>query len=115
MYQFSYAEVIEDDLGHARRMERMALEHAIDLLRQAEAKGPKSREAVDALHFLRSLWTLFIDDLASPGNDLPDQLRASLISIGLWIIKEAEAIRLEKSANFAGIIDICTIIRDGLV
>jgi flagellar protein FlaF len=41
-------------------------------------------------------------------------LRAQLISIGLWITRELEAIRLGKSDNFAGIAQICAIIRDGL-
>jgi flagellar protein FlaF len=115
MYQFSYAEVIEDDPGHARRTERMALDHAIELLRLAKEKGPRSREAIDALHFVRSLWTIFIDDLAGSGNDLPEPARAGLISIGLWIVKEAEQIRLDRSHNFSGISDICAMIRDGLV
>jgi flagellar protein FlaF len=37
-----------------------------------------------------------------------------LISIGLWIMREAEQIRLEKSSNFRGIIEVSTAIRDGL-
>ena len=36
------------------------------------------------------------------------------VSIGLWIMREAEAIRLGRSNNFAGIIEITTLIRDGL-
>jgi flagellar protein FlaF len=45
---------------------------------------------------------------------LPQALRADLISIGLWIMREAEQIRLEKSANFKGIIEVSAAIRDGL-
>jgi flagellar protein FlaF len=63
---------------------------------------------------VRQLWTILIEDLAHPENDLPEALRADLISIGLWVTKEAEQIRQKKSANFAGVIDICSIIRDGL-
>ena len=40
--------------------------------------------------------------------------RADLISIGLWIMREAEQIRLEKSSNFKGIIEVSAAIRDGL-
>jgi flagellar protein FlaF len=45
---------------------------------------------------------------------LDEELRANLISIGIWIIKESERIRHRESENFQGIIDITTMIRDGL-
>jgi flagellar protein FlaF len=114
MYQFSYAEVLDDDPKDARSHERRALEQAVDMLNAAQAKGSKSREAVEAVFFVRRLWTIFLEDLANNGNDLPEALRAQLISIGLWITRELEAIRLGKSDNFAGIAQICAIIRDGL-
>ena len=64
--------------------------------------------------FVRRLWGYLIEDLAKPENDLPQSLRAELISIGLWIMREAEQIRLETSSNFKGIIEVSTAIRDGL-
>jgi flagellar biosynthesis activator protein FlaF len=77
MYQFSYAEVLDET--------------------------PKG-----------ALWGYLIEDLARPDNDLPQKLRADLISIGLWMMREAEQIRLEASSNFKGLIDVSTAIRDGL-
>ena len=55
-----------------------------------------------------------IKDLADPSNELGEALRANLISIGLWVIKEADQIMTEKSKNFSGIIDVTRTIRDGL-
>ncbi len=55
-----------------------------------------------------------MDDLAKPENELPSALRADLISIGLFILKETEQMRLEKSVNFQTIIDISTTIKNGL-
>jgi len=52
--------------------------------------------------------------LSSPDNDLPAALRADLISIGIWVMREAEQIRLEKSSNFKGIIEVSQAISDGL-
>ena len=63
---------------------------------------------------MRRLWGYLIEDLAKPDNDLPKNLRAELISIGLWIMREAEQIRLEASSNFKGLIEVSTAIRDGL-
>jgi flagellar protein FlaF len=115
MYQFSYAEVLDETPQGARQRERQAIERSIELLQAADAAGAQSREAVEALLFVRKLWGILIEDLAKPENDLPEQLRADLISIGLWIMREAEQIRLEKSTNFKGIIEVSQTIRDGLV
>ncbi len=114
MYQFSYADIQEDGVAEAREREREAINHSLNLLRLADAKGVESREAVEAVYFVNRLWVRFVEDLASPENQLNDELKANLISIGIWILKEADKIRLRQSTNFRGIIDISTIIRDGL-
>jgi flagellar protein FlaF len=114
MYQFSYAEVLDETPQGARQRERQAIDRSIELLRAADKAGPQSRETVEALLFVRKLWGILIEDLAKTENDLPQQLRADLISIGLWVMRESEQIRLEKSTNFKGIIEVSQTIRDGL-
>jgi flagellar protein FlaF len=114
MYQFSYAEVLDETPKGARERERLAIERSIELLEAAEKGGVRSREAIEAVLFARRLWGVLLEDLASPENDLPKELRADLISIGLWIMREAEQIRLERSANFRGIMQVSAAIRDGL-
>lgn len=114
MYQFSYAEVQKDDLAEAKDRERQLLTRSIELLTEAREKGARSREALDALFFLRRVWVRFIEDLGSSENELDAELRANLISVGIWIIKEGEKIRAGQSNNFDGIIEISSIIRDGL-
>ena len=114
MYQHSYAEILEDDQQEARRNEAMALNHAVDLLMRAEGLPSPSIPGVQALYFTRQLWMTFITELAAPENALPQELRGNLISIGIWILKEADAIHAGTSNNYAGIADICGIVRDGL-
>ena len=114
MYQFSYADVQEDGVAEAREREREAITHSINLLRLAMKKGRQTRECIDAIHFTSRLWVRFVEDLASPENALQDELKANLISIGIWIIKETEKIRHGESDNFQGVIDISTIIKEGL-
>jgi flagellar biosynthesis activator protein FlaF len=77
-------------------------------------RGPAIAGSRRGSSFASKLWNAFIQDLADPENDLPDVLRADLVSVGLWIIKEAALIRSGQSQNFRGVIDICTMIRDGL-
>jgi flagellar protein FlaF len=114
MYQHSYAEQLAENPYECRVRERMALEHAIQLLDTAKCEGPQSRAAVEALDFVSKLWNAFIHDLVEPENDLPGVLRADLISVGLWIIKEAALIRCGESGNFDALIEVCSMIRDGL-
>lgn len=114
MYRFSYAEVLEETPQTARERERMAMEHAINLLETAARKGSGSRESVEALHFCSRLWTLLMEDLGHPENQLPTKLRADIISIGVWIMREAEEIRQGRSRNYQGIIDVTRAIAEGL-
>jgi flagellar protein FlaF len=114
MYQFSYAEIVQDTSSEARLREREAFERAIALLHLARKAGPMSRETIEALHFVRTLWGILIEDLASPENDLPEALRADLISIGLWVLREAENIRQGRTESFDDIIEINQTICDGL-
>ncbi len=101
-------------LADARERERQAIERSIELLNAAKKKGVGSREAIEALHYLDRLWSLLLDDLAHAENRLPKELRASLISIGIWILREIEDLRQNRSQSFKGLIDISEIICKGL-
>jgi flagellar protein FlaF len=114
MYQFTYAEIVDDSPQEMRARERDALARCIDMLVAAKADGPNSREAGEALTTLRRLWTIFIEDLSNGVNDLPHDLRAQLISIGIWVMKEIERLRLGATDSFDDLIEINAIIRDGL-
>lgn len=114
MYQFSYAEVQTDSVADAKDREQQLLSRSIDLLVEARDAGANSMESVRAIHFLNRLWTTFIEDLGNADNELPQELRANLISIGLWLLREAEEIRQGRSENFDGLIEVSQIIRDGI-
>jgi flagellar protein FlaF len=114
MYQSAYAEQFEEMPQECRDRERRAFDRAIELLRDADQVGASSAVAEQAFHFVCRLWQALIEDLATPDNDLPDILKRDLISIGIWVVKEVEAIRRGKSTNLRGLIDICTIVREGL-
>ena len=114
MFEFAYKDIIEDSPSAMRAQERQALDGVIRLLRDAATRGPQSVEAIHALYQLRRLWSVFLDDLKSPENGLPDSLRARLISIGIWVSKESERLRTGSSTDFTPLIEINEIIRDGL-
>lgn len=114
MYQFSYSQVLADDPVDARQHERRAFEHAVGLLAAAEGTEPGSAAEAKALEFVNQLWSMLIKDLAHAENDLPPETRAGLMSIGLWVMGEAQRIEAGQSRQFAAIAEICGTIRDGL-
>jgi flagellar biosynthesis activator protein FlaF len=114
MYEFAYNEAVEDSHQTMRAREREALDRVIGMLRAAQEKGSLSRERIEALFYLRRLWTIFLDDLQDPNNELPDQLRAGIISIGIWMMKEIDRVRTRATDDLAPMIEINEIIRDGL-
>ncbi|MES0198354.1 flagellar biosynthesis regulator FlaF [Mesorhizobium sp. M0011] len=114
MYQFSYADIQSNSVADAKDRERELLTRSIDMLAAGAAAGHDSMEAIEALHFTNRVWTAFVEDLGSSDNALPKELRANLISIGLWLLREAEDIRQGRTNNFEGLIEVSQIIRDGI-
>lgn len=110
----SYDTIIEDGGRQARGREQRALNHGIDLLKRLQSGDVAASEDDEALLYIRRLWTFFVEDLANPRNGLPEKLRADLISIGLWIIKEAERLREEQSSDVQELVEINAVIRDAL-
>jgi flagellar biosynthesis activator protein FlaF len=114
MYQFSYADILADGADSARAREHQLLDQAVALLTHAAESDPRSPAVTRALDFTTELWAVFIKDLAHPGNAMPDQLKADLMSIGLGIMGECSRIMSGKSHDFAAVAEICGIVRDGL-
>lgn len=114
MYQLRYEDVMTDDMASARERERMLFDRSIEMLAAARAKGAGSREGIDATYFTMKLWTALIDDLGSEENALPKELKAAIISIGIFILKENERIRQGESDDYDTLIEITQSIRDGL-
>jgi len=115
MYQQRYAEIAGESGKNARAKEKDALEKAINKLAVAKTRGALSPESFEATNYLRRLWAIFIEDLSNDENGLPESLRASLISIGLWVRREADLIDTGASTNFDGLIEVNQLIADGLV
>jgi flagellar protein FlaF len=68
-----------------RAAEHRMLARVTGMLRAAASSG--GRERVEACYYNRKLWSIFQADLAAPENGLPDEVKARLISISLWVQK----------------------------
>ena len=108
-----YEAIVAEDDAYARRSESAALSKVIEALAQAGRSGAKNEQRVAALDMHDALWCIFLEDLASDGNLLPTELRARLISIGLWAMRHSVSLRI-GGGDMAALIDVNAIVRDGL-
>lgn len=114
MYKFAYTEAAAESAPEHRQSERAVLLRSIAMMEAAEKAGMTSREAIEATFFVTRLWCHFIEDLGAPDNALSQELRAKLISIGLFLIKAADELRSGQRRSFRGMIEISSSIADGL-
>lgn len=61
----------------------------------------------------RELWNVFSTDCASSENKLPETLRASIISLGIWVDKHTTAV-IGGSEKIDDLIDVNRSIMEGL-
>lgn len=106
MYQFSYTEILDDTPAESRKREQRAFERSIELLQEAQMAGTKSRQSAEAITFTNRLWSLLMEDLAKPDNALPKELRAELISIGIWILGQLDRLRKGETDDFSPVIEV---------
>jgi flagellar biosynthesis activator protein FlaF len=114
MFESSYGEMMADATAIIRDNERLAFERSIELLKTARGKGRGSHESVEALVFANRLWSVLLSDLADADNAYPDTLKASLISIGIWILRQTEEIRQGRVDDFTSLIEVSETISRGL-
>ncbi|WP_374764538.1 flagellar biosynthesis regulator FlaF [Yunchengibacter salinarum] len=61
-------------------------------LMDAQPKGSRHPETVKALDWNRRMWSTFSSDCGAKGNGLPPQLRASIISLAIWVSKHTSKV-----------------------
>ncbi len=70
-----------------RAIERDLLLRVTRALELADEKGDRFM-MIKAITDNQSLWTIFVSDVVGQGNKLPAELRASIASVGMAVIKE---------------------------
>ncbi len=69
---------------------------------------------MDALDWNRRLWTTLANDCSSPDNGLPASVRASIISLSLWVGRHTSAV-MRGEETFEPLIEINRMIMSALV
>lgn len=93
-----------------RELERRALTTVIGKLIEGKRQG--GRALLEACHLNSKLWAALVVDLALPENALPDDLKARLISIGLWV--QRYTLQAMSGADIDPLIDVNRSIAEGL-
>ena len=70
-------------------------------------------QKIDALDWNRRVWSGLAMDCANPDNTLPAQLRASIISLSIFVGKHTSAV-MREGEDIQDLIDINRLIMQGL-
>lgn len=96
-----------------RDIEYRLLAQVTSAMMRARENPDNVKPRLEAALWNRNIWSALRVDLSSDGNQLPKELRASLISVSLWIEKETMSV-MEGKGDLDAMIDINRNIMAGL-
>jgi flagellar protein FlaF len=92
---------------------RLFAQVTLALMAAAKADPSDISGRIDALDWNRSVWTVLLSDCSHPDNQLPAPLRASIISLGIWVSKHTSAV-IRRKEEIQPLIDVNRLIMQGL-
>jgi flagellar protein FlaF len=92
---------------------RLFAQVTLALMEAAKADPSDLGARVDALDWNRRVWTVLGDDCANPANGLPAPLRASIISLAMWVSRHTSAV-IRRQEEIEPLIGVNRLIMQGL-
>jgi flagellar protein FlaF len=90
-----------------REVEAMAFTKAAVLLEEAKQKINNIEEYSKALRFNHLLWTIIQADLTEPENELPNEIKANVMSLSIFVDKQTtKAMRSSNPGDLDVLINI---------
>lgn len=83
------------------------------LLEIAGQANPSPADLVGALDLNRRLWSTLALDCSDPGNQLPEALRAQIISLSIWVSKHSSLVAT-REGSIRDLIELNRTIMQGL-
>lgn len=83
------------------------------LIEASEVPIDDLKTRIDALDWNRRLWSALATDCSDPGNALPAQARAQIISLSLFVSRHSSAI-MRREEDFDTLIEINRMMMQGL-
>ncbi len=98
-----------------RDLEAMVFTRAALKLEDAKKLTDNPQEHGKALRFNHLLWTIIQADIVEPGNKLPPEIKANVMSLSIFVDKQtAKALRTRNPADLETLININRNIAAGL-
>jgi flagellar protein FlaF len=92
---------------------RLFAQVTLALMEAAKADPHDVSARIDALDWNRRVWSALSDDCADPGNGLPHQLRASIISLAIYVSRQTSKV-IRREDTIESLIEINRMIMQGL-
>jgi len=83
------------------------------LIAASEVPETDFQTRIDAIDWNRRLWGALASDCARPENQLPEALRAQIISLSLWVNRHSSAV-MRREETFEPLIEVNRIVMQGL-
>ncbi len=78
-----------------------------------DAKGGDRITMIKALNWNRRLWITFESDCAAKSNSLPDEIKAGIISLALWVERHSRMV-VHQDADVEPLIEVNRSVMGGL-
>jgi flagellar protein FlaF len=92
---------------------RLFAQVTLALMEAAKADPHDVAARIDALDWNRRVWTALGEDCSNPGNGLPAPLRASIISLSIWVGRQTSKV-VRREDTIESLIEINRMIMQGL-
>ena len=86
---YAQAQNVTEDPRHT---EYRLLAQVTGALIKARDGEDRLQEKIQALLWNQRVWEAFMTDLTDAGNTLPQALKAQLVSLAIWVVKETNAV-----------------------
>jgi len=96
-----------------RSTEHRLLGQVTGAMIEAERANLKGAVLMDVLHWNREIWATFGATCTDAANRLPPELRASIISLSLWVDRHSSEI-ISGRAELRDLIEVNRLIMEGL-
>ncbi|WP_374570049.1 flagellar biosynthesis regulator FlaF [Phenylobacterium sp.] len=83
------------------------------LMRASQSDKFDFATRIDAIDWNRRLWSALAQDCANPGNKLPAQVRANIISLSIWVSRHSSLV-MRGEESFEDLIEINKMIMQAL-
>jgi flagellar protein FlaF len=92
---------------------RLFAQVTLALMEAAKCEPTDIRGRIDALDWNRRMWSVLGGACSDPTNALPEQLRASIISLSIWVGKHTSQV-IRRQEDIEPLIEVNRMVMQGL-